>query len=245
MPGWSVFFGEKSIRTLKLFRPCGVYGGMSAVAQSFPSWQMAAGAVSSAIMSETASNPVTKPETEARAAVDEDAPLMLAVGRGDEAALVALIERWQRPLINFFYRSLHNYSESEDLAQVTFIRLHRAAVRYEPTAKFSTYLFQIARRLLINEYRRRSRKPLEVVDPADLHAVQPGGDERRRGEIEEAFAYALEGLPENHRSAILLYQQQGLSYQEIAVSMDATESAVKTWIFRARTQLRAQLKDLL
>ncbi|KAF0093412.1 MAG: RNA polymerase sigma-70 factor ECF subfamily [Puniceicoccaceae bacterium 5H] len=176
---------------------------------------------------------------------DADAALMLEVRAGDERALEQLIERWKGPLINFFYRSLQNMEQAEDLAQLTFIRLYRAAGKYEPRAKFSTYLFYIARRLLINEFRRRQRKPLEAVDPSELHAVDRGDEDRNISEIEEAFEQALERLPEKQRTAILLLKQQELSYAEIADVMDATESAVKTWIFRARQTLKQELKDLV
>ncbi len=174
---------------------------------------------------------------------DEDARLMLAVGAGDEAALRTLVEKWQGPLINFFYRSIRSREQAEDLTQVVFVRLYRAAPGYQPTARFTTYLFQIARRLLINEFRRQQRKPLETVDPADLGGTVEGREALGTMEIEEAFARALETLPENQRTAILLLKQQELSYEEIARSMDASVSAVKTWIFRARQRLREALKE--
>lgn len=176
---------------------------------------------------------------------DEDVALMLRVGEGDEQALRQLIDRWKNPLINFFYRSLGSVEESEDLAQNVFIRLHKAAPRYRPTAKFSTYLFQIARRLLINEFRRRQRKPLDAVDPADLQATDRGDVQRNLNEIEEAFQQALQDLPENQRNAILLRQQQELSYEEIAEVLESSPAAVKTWIFRARQHLKSVLKDLV
>lgn len=175
----------------------------------------------------------------------EDIELMQRLATGDETALRALIDRWKSPLINFFYRSLRSHESAEDLAQVVFVRIYRAAPKYQPTAKFSTYLFHIARRLLINEFRRQQRKPLEAVDPADLVAVDSEDPGRQVREIEEAFEIALEGLPENQRTAILLLKQQQLSYQEIAAIMDASESAVKTWIFRARQFLKQALKDLV
>ena len=174
---------------------------------------------------------------------DED--LMMAVGTGDTQALHRLIERWQGPLINFFYRSLQNVQTAEDLAQMTFIRVYRAAPRYRAEAKFSTWLFQIARRLLINEYRRQSRKPADTTDPADLQGSTSGRDPLALKEVEEAFAQALETLPENQKTALLLLKQQELSYEEIADIMGASISAVKTWIHRGRTRLKALLKDVL
>lgn len=174
-----------------------------------------------------------------------DIALMQRLATGDETALTPLIERWKTPLINFFYRSLRSYESAEDLSQVVFVRIYRAAPKYQPTAKFSTYLFHIARRLLINEFRRQQRKPLDSVDPSELRAVDLDDSGREVREIEEAFHLALVDLPENQRTAILLLKQQQLSYQEIAEIMDASESAVKTWIFRARQFLKQALKDLV
>lgn len=185
------------------------------------------------------------PEADQLADIGEDEALMLRVGQGDEAALTELVDKWKNPLINFFYRSLRSVEQSEDLAQMVYIRLYRAAPKYRPTAKFSTFLFHIARRLLINEYRRQKRKPLDPVDPADLNVSDDSRTDMNIMEIEEAFELALEGLPENQKTAILLLKQQELSYQEIADVMGSTESAVKTWIFRARQHLKTALKGLL
>jgi RNA polymerase sigma-70 factor (ECF subfamily) len=176
---------------------------------------------------------------------DPSVELMLRLRDGHEAAFDQIVERWQSSLINFFYRSLKSYEQSEDLTQMVFVRLYRAAPKYEPRAKFSTYLFQIARRLLINEYRRSQAKPLDSWDPADLQAISSDREERRYSEIEEAFEQVLHKLPEKQRTAILLLKQQELSYQEIAKVMEANESAVKTWIFRARQFLKQELKDLV
>lgn len=170
---------------------------------------------------------------------------MQRVAAGDEQALVSLIERWKGPLINFFYRSVSNFAEAEDLAQTVFIRLYRSSPRYEVRSKFSTYLFQIARRLLLNEYRRKQRHPIDLSDPAELQAVDTSLNEKQLREIEELFMHALQELPENQKTAILLFQQQELTYEEIAQTMDASESAVKSWIFRAREHLRAKLKGLV
>lgn len=177
--------------------------------------------------------------------VDIDSALMAQVKEGDEKALAQIIERWKNPLLNFFYRSIGCHTQSEDLAQVTFIRLYRSAGRYEPRAKFSTYLFHIARRLLINEYRRRHRKPAEATDPSDMIAVSSDDQQKEAAEIEEAFSMAVQNLPEKHATALLLLKQQELSYEEIAEIMGASTGAVKTWIFRAREQLKEELKHLL
>lgn len=179
------------------------------------------------------------------ASTDPSADWMLQLKNGRESAFDQIVERWQSPLLNFFNRSLRSYEQSEDLTQMVFIRLYRAAPSYEPRARFSTFLFQIARRLLINEYRRNQRKPLDAWDPADFQSFSADSTSRRYAEIEEAFEAVLHKLPENQRTAILLLKQQELSYQEIAEVMEASESAVKTWIFRARQFLKQELKDLV
>lgn len=185
------------------------------------------------------------PENAQIAVRDEDAALMLRVGAGDEAALEKLIDRWKNPLMNFFYRSLGSRETSEDLAQMVFIRLYRAGPTYKPIARFSTFIFHIARRLLLNEYRRQQRKPSHATDPAELKSADDGRSGQRIMEIEEGFSHALRNLPEKHRTAILLFKQQELSYKEMAKVMGATESAVKTWIYRARQDLKIAMKDLL
>lgn len=176
---------------------------------------------------------------------DSDAALMQAVGRGEEKALEELIQRWQNPLINFFYRSVGSREKAEDLTQNLFIKLYQASARYEPRARFSTYLFSIARHLLINEWRRSRRDPLGNPDASALEWQVAADSDRKVMEIEEAFQQALLHLPPNHREAILLFKQQDLSYLEIAEVMDTTESSVKTWIFRARQKLKELLKDQL
>ncbi len=166
-----------------------------------------------------------------------------ALAEGDRLAFSSIVERWQTRLINFFYRSTGNRSDAEDLAQETFVELYRAAARYEPRGTFSAFIFTLARRRLIDSYRKRARRPLDFIDPTDFLMQQQAEALDHSSEIEEAFHRALRTLPDNQRNAILMLQQQGLSYEEIAVALEASLSAVKTWIHRARTHLREELKD--
>ena len=179
---------------------------------------------------------------DSKVSVDESADLMNRVRSGDETALTNLIDRWKTPLFRFFHRSLRSHADSEELTQLVFIKLHGSAHRYKPTAKFSTYLFTIARNLLLDEIKRRNRRPVDTVDPAELNMATPGRDPR--DEIEEALEICLDRLPETHRTSLLLRVQRELSYKEIASIMKATESVVKTWIHRARQQARKSLDDL-
>lgn len=175
---------------------------------------------------------------------DEDTRRMRAIAAGDESALRALILRWQQPLVSFLYRSCGSLDDAEELAQATFVRLYQAAGRYEARAKFSTYLFHIARRLMLNHLRSRQRKPAEPTPPEELPlcAEDPRPSQRAR-ELEEIFEQALATLPEKQRTALLLLKQQELSYEEIAEAMNASLGAVKTWIHRAREQLRQHLQN--
>lgn len=179
---------------------------------------------------------------DSKVSVDESAALMTRVASGEEAALSILLDLWQIPLFRFFHRSLRSHADSEELTQLVFIKLHGSAHRYKPTAKFSTYLFTIARNLLLDEIKRRNRRPVDTVDPTELNMATPGRDPR--DEIEEALEICLDRLPETHRTALLLRVQRELSYKEIANIMKATESVVKTWIHRARQQARKSLDDL-
>lgn len=179
-----------------------------------------------------------------RSIEDIDSACLRALSAGDRAAFAQLVDRWQTRLINFFYRATGNRADAEDLAQETFIELNRAAARYEAQGTFNAFIFTLARRRLIDSYRKKSRRPLEFVDPGD-YFMQSQPDERDQSrEIEEAFHRALAALPDNQRNAILMRQQQELSYEEIAQALEASVSAVKTWIHRARTHLRQELKDI-
>ncbi|HKK18805.1 MAG TPA: sigma-70 family RNA polymerase sigma factor [Opitutales bacterium] len=174
---------------------------------------------------------------------DIDSLCMRSIAQGEREAFAGLVERWQNRLINFFYRSTGNRADAEDLAQETFVELYRIAPRYEARGSFNAFIFTLARRRMIDSFRKQARRPLEYIDPSDFAMQQQADTNDPTREIEEAFHRALAALPHNHRQAILLLQQQGLSYEEIAQALDASLSAVKTWIHRARTHLREELKD--
>ena len=173
-----------------------------------------------------------------------DSICLRTLAKGDDSLFPGLVERWQNRLINFFYRSTQNRNDAEDLAQETFLDLYKAAARYQNKGTFNAFIFTLARRRLIDSYRRCARRPLDFVDPTDSFIQQQSEQVDRSLEIEDVFQQALATLPENQRSAILLLKQQELSYDEIAESLNASLSSVKTWIHRARTHLRQKLQDL-
>jgi RNA polymerase sigma-70 factor, ECF subfamily len=189
--------------------------------------------------------------------LDPDTALMLRAKQGDSGAFTALVEKYKQPVMNLAFRTLRDLTEAEDLAQNVFVQVWKAAPRYEPTAKFSTWLFTIARNLCLNEIRRRTRHPAESLDQTREDAddqplyqvedkrVAPAPEELLRGELVEKVDAALAGLPENQRTALLLCRQEDLSYEEIATVLDCSLSATKSLIHRARETLKHKLKPYL
>jgi RNA polymerase sigma-70 factor (ECF subfamily) len=188
---------------------------------------------------------------------DPDAVLMLRVKRGDRAAFAELVEKYKQPLFNFVFRTLRDETETEDVAQNTFLQVWKSRARYERTAKFSTWLFTIARNLCLNEIRRRSRHPAESLEETHAeHDDQPSRQYEDKkiflptetalhGELAQKIEEALAELPENQRTAILLCRQDELSYEEIAEVLDCSLSATKSLIHRGREFLKDKLKPYL
>tara|TARA_B100001250_G_scaffold346330_1_gene316138 strand:- start:299 stop:913 length:615 start_codon:yes stop_codon:yes gene_type:complete len=168
--------------------------------------------------------------------------LMARIASGEQSAMEELIGLWKMPLFRFFLRSLNHHEDAEDLTQRVFIRIYRSSERYQAKAKFSTWVFTIARNLLIDEIKKRNRRPQMVFDE---HIEKVGdGEDRHSEELTEILIRHLDSLPENHRTALLLRVQRELSYREIAEVMQTTEASVKTWIHRARLELRQSLSNL-
>ena len=188
---------------------------------------------------------------------DPDAALMLRAKRGDRAAFAELVEKYKQPVMNFVFRSLRDEIEAEDLAQNVFLQAWKSRSRYRQTAKFSTWLFTIARNLCLNEIRRRSRHPAESIEEAhaehedlprqqyeDKSQIAPP-DKLLHGELAQKIEEALAELPEAQRTAILLCRQDELSYEEIAEVLDCSLSATKSLIHRGRETLKEILKPYL
>ena len=174
-----------------------------------------------------------------------EAEWMRRVATGDETALQQLFNRWKRPLLSFFYRSLGSHADAEDLTLEVFVRLHRSAPDYQPAAKFSTYLFHIAQNLLRNELRHRRRKPADTVPPELLEELpQPDDTDRELAELEEVLQQALARLPERQRTALLLIQQQQLDYPTAAAALRITENALRVLVHRARQMLKIEMKAM-
>jgi RNA polymerase sigma-70 factor, ECF subfamily len=170
---------------------------------------------------------------------------MLRVAAGDDGALQLLFDRWKLPLLSFFYRALGSHADAEDLTLEVFVRLHRSAADYRPTARFSTFLFHIAHNLLRNEYRRRRRKPAQPVAPESFDYVpaEPGSGQEL-AELEEVFQRALLRLPEKYRTPLLLLQQQQLDYPEAAAVLRISENSLRVLIHRGRRLLKTEMETI-
>jgi RNA polymerase sigma-70 factor (ECF subfamily) len=195
------------------------------------------------------------PESSPPARTEEDAEdvrLMGLVSAGDTGAFEQLVERHQRLVVGTASRMLGNNSDAEDIGQQVFVRVWKSAKRYEPRAKFTTWLLKITRNLVFNELRRRSRHahmPLQTESEEerpirDERAVAPDASLLEQ-ELQKAIDAAIARLPETQRMAVILRRYEELSYEEIAETLDQSVSAVKSLLFRARTDLRKSLQRYL
>lgn len=173
--------------------------------------------------------------------------LMLRVRGGDEEAFRALIEATEDRVYGTIVKMLGGMEGAEDLAQTVYLRIWRARERYKPTAKFTTWMFSIVRRLVLNERRARARRSAVFREPTpDEPPREPSGGrlpsvEASAGELAQAIDAALARLPEDQRAAMILRRYEEMPYEEIAAVLQTTVPAVKSLLFRARESLRASL----
>jgi len=188
---------------------------------------------------------------------DPDAALMLRVKRGDMAAFTELVDKYKQPVLNVIFGILRDRTEAEDIAQNVFVQVHRSAHRYEASAKFTTWLFTIAKNLCLNELRRRSRHPADSLEATfadaedapvrqyeDVKTHAPP-DKLLQHELDHKVTQAIDELPETQRTAMVLCRQDELSYEEIAKILGCSLSATKSLIHRARETLKEKLKPYL
>ena len=217
--------------------------------------------------------PRDRPENPAATAADPggdaeaqvDIARMRRVREGDREAFAELVECHQARVIGTVARMLGPDSaaaDAEDIAQAVFLRVWKSAPRYEPTAKFTTWLYTITRNLVFNELRRRKSRPVTSYDAPlttgssnadrgdasfqfeDRTAVAPDAS-LLEAELQEAIAAAMDSLPETQRLALVLRRYEELPYEEIARVLEVTVPAVKSLLFRARTDLREKLERYL
>ena len=195
--------------------------------------------------------PRKEPEKLARI-IDPDNELMKRVAQGDDESFKLLFERHNRLAWSVIYRQLGNVAASEDLVQEAFLRVYRAAPKYEPSAKFSTWLYTVVTNLCLNYKRDRARDRLRLVGSDEegesnaleqLAAVEPdeheNDDQQKRT---QAVQQAIQELPENQRMALILSRYEEKSYEEVAEILGVTVAAVKSLTSRARATLKERLQ---
>jgi RNA polymerase sigma-70 factor (ECF subfamily) len=210
-------------------------------------------------------NPATPPE---RADAIDAAPkeglepenqravaLMLRVKQGDEVAFAELVEAHQHMVIHTAARMLGSLDDGHDIAQQVFLRVWKSAPRYEPSAKFSTWLFTILRNLVFNETRKRKRRREIALDDGlgegglretlpDNTALPPDRQLADQ-ELQKVLDKAIDALPEKQRLAIILRRYEELPYEQICDILKLSLPALKSMLFRARSQLRKDLSTHL
>jgi RNA polymerase sigma-70 factor (ECF subfamily) len=203
-------------------------------------------------MLEEPSPPADHPLDDAAA---RDLRWMELVKQGDTEAFRELVEAHQYRVVATVAKMLGNEADAEDIAQQAFVRVWKSAPRYEPTARFTTWLFKITRNLVLNEIRRRNRHRAESLDATDdedrapLQAADPTvkapDASMLNDEMQAAIQGAIDKLPETQRMAVILRRYDEFSYEEIAEILGLTVPAVKSVLFRARTDLREKLRQYL
>jgi RNA polymerase sigma-70 factor, ECF subfamily len=184
---------------------------------------------------------------------NEDVRLMGLIGRGDVLAFEELIQRHQALVAGTAARMLGSNSDVEDIAQQVFIRVWKSASRYRPRAKFTTWLLKITRNLVFNELRRTKRRaqvPIQAEPDAEEITLPdettPMPDASLlENELQQEIEKAIVQLPDTQRMALVLRRYEELSYEEIAEVLGLSVPAVKSVLFRARTELRARLTKYL
>jgi RNA polymerase sigma-70 factor, ECF subfamily len=186
-----------------------------------------------------------------------DVDLMLRVKTGDESAFAYLVRKYRRPMVGFMYRLCHNPSTAEELAQEVFLRVYRSRTSYEPSAKFTTWLYRIATNLAVNHARdtrhERVENTVRLDEPDRETGTTPDlADESLSAEEQilkqerlAAIRSKVNALPERQRVAVIMHKYQQMDYREIAGVLKLSESATKSLLFRAYETLREQLKEFV
>ncbi len=186
-----------------------------------------------------------------------DVDVMLRVKTGDESAFSYLVQKYRRPMVGFMYRLCHNPSTAEELAQEVFLRVYRSRTSYEPSAKFTTWLYRIATNLAVNHARdtrhERAENTVRLDEPDQETGTTPdladdtlsAEDQILKQERLAAIRNVVNALPERQRVAVIMHKYQQMDYREIAGVLKLSESATKSLLFRAYETLREQLKPFV
>ena len=181
---------------------------------------------------------------------EEDLALMADVARGDENAFAKIVEKHQPAVLGTVAKMTNQSPDTQVVAQQVFIRLWKSAERYQPTAKFTTFLFTITRNLVFNATRKKSGKNESSFDALEENWGQSIEDKNsdsrpdksiEQNELRQEIDRAISSLPEKQRLAVILRRYEKMPYEEIASTLEISVPAVKSQLFRARTALRESL----
>jgi RNA polymerase sigma-70 factor (ECF subfamily) len=187
------------------------------------------------------------------ASLDWDAELMLRVRDGDEVSFGVLLEKHRGSVINFLFRMVQNKAVAEELAQDAFLRVYKSRISYEPTAKFTTWLFRIATHLALNWIRdgRNEKRQASLDEESPDGAPREVADRSRTAEQELVYQaklrevrQAIRRLPAKQKAAVMMHKYEEMEYAQIADVLSCSESAVKSLLFRAYESLRARLAHM-
>ena len=185
--------------------------------------------------------------------LDEDLVLVERFKQGDIAAFEELVKKYQKSVLNLVYRFMGETTRGEDLTQEVFMRLYRALPGFEAKAKFFTYLYKVTLNLCLKEREKERRRrvyslddrggeddarPREVEDP-----LGSAEDEVQRRDTGRIVREAIQSLPEEQRAAVILHRYQGLSYEELAETLEISLAAVKSRLHRAKLALKERLQS--
>jgi len=184
-----------------------------------------------------------------------DQALVERVQAGDKTAFDILVQKYQSKIIQLAYRYVHDQDEAMDIAQEAFIKAYKALGRFRGDSAFYTWIYRIAintaKNYLVASNRRPPRSDIDAVDAEQYDGAtglkEYATPERLllKDEIKETIAGAIEGLPDDLRTAITLRELEGMSYEEIAQAMDCPIGTVRSRIFRARDAIDVKLRPLL
>ena len=188
---------------------------------------------------------------------DVDHDQFLALQRGEDRALDAIMARWERPLFAFAWRYVQNETDAHDLLAETFVRLHRQRRHLRPDTRLSAWLFTTLANLCHNHHRWRQRHPTVSLDAADedatapLHLAQATATEATpraalaQQEAAAALRAAIDELPHDLKTTLLLHHYEQMCYRDIARIVGCSVRGVETRLYRARRRLRATLTGQL